>query len=123
MDSELLSIWEESERTWWIELLLRKCVESCSSDLPPARLREKKEAFDAVMGVLGVFVLVRRGGVLFPSETEGSCKAATLAAVGVLNGRRLRGGSRKGRKFFFFTGVVFCCSTSDIDPAGPYFRD
>jgi hypothetical protein len=35
--------------------------------------REKKEAFDAVIGVLGVLVFtLRGGGVTCPSENEGS---------------------------------------------------
>lgn len=51
------------------------------------------------MGVLGVFAFERfGGGVMFPSSVseDGSWKAAILAAVEVLRGKRLRGGRRKG---------------------------
>jgi hypothetical protein len=46
----------------------------------------------------------------------GSPKAAILAAVGVLKGRRFNGGKRKGCRFFFFVGVAFAfCSMSDSE--------
>lgn len=105
-DSELLPIWDEdSDRKWWTELLLLILWSGLSSVL----FREKNEAFDAVIGELGVFALARRGGgVTCPSENDGSWSAAILAAVGVLSGSTFNGGSLKGCKFFFleFTGVV-----------------
>lgn len=67
-------------------------------------------AFEAVIGVLGVLAAVRVGGVIWPSDEDGSCNAAILAAVGVLKGRRFNGGNLSGCKFFFLVGVVvaFC---------------
>jgi len=109
-DSELLpSIWEDdSERRWWIELLLRILFD-CSI-LDSERFREKNEALDAVIGVLGVLVVTRRGGgVTWPSERVGSCRAAILLVVGVLNGSKFNGGSRSGCRFFFLTGVALFC--------------
>jgi hypothetical protein len=71
-------------------------------------LREKKDALDAVIGVVGVFVsTLRGGGVKFPSEKAGSCKAEIFAAVGVLKGSKFNGGRRSGCRFFFFVGVAF----------------
>lgn len=58
---------------------------------------EKKDVLDAVIGVLGVLVGLRGGGVTVPGAVAGSgFKAATLAAVGVLSGRRFNGGKRSG---------------------------
>lgn len=103
-----------------MELLLRKLF-ACSV-FESDRFREKKEAFDAVMGVLGVLVVTRRGGgVTWPSMRFGSCKAAIFEAVGVLSGNRFRGGSRSGCKFFFLTGWEFLCWSMSIFD-GAYFR-
>lgn len=95
-----------------------------SSAFSSCLLREKKDAFDAVIGVLGVLVLTRRGGgVTCPSENEGSCKAAILVVVGVLKGSRFRGGSRSGCKFFFFAVIaLFCWSRSELEVTEPYWR-
>ena len=60
------------------------------------RFLEKNEALDAVIGVLGVFVVRLGGGVIWPSTTLGSCNAAILVAVGVLSGNKFKGGNRRG---------------------------
>jgi hypothetical protein len=123
-DSKLLaSICDgDSERRWCAELLLRMCCESISA-FSSWRFRAKNEAFEAVIGVLGVVGTPRRGGgVVFPSTAVGSCKAAILAAVGVLKGSKFRGGSRRGCRFFL-TGVeLFCWSTSEFEPTGAWYR-
>jgi hypothetical protein len=67
--------------------------------VPSLSRLEKKLAFDAVIGVLGVFLPTRLGGgVISPSSAseEGSLRAATFVIVGVLSGRRLSGGKRRG---------------------------
>src|SRR6266699_6079749 len=65
------------------------------------RFLEKNELFDAVMGVVGVLAVCRAGaGLRFLSEDPCSCRAAILAAVGVLRGPRVMGGSRSGWRFF-----------------------
>ena len=99
------------------------CCRFCSA-LSSALFREKNEAFEAVIGVLGVLALTRRGGgVIWPSEKAGSCpNAAILAAVGVLKGSKFNGGSRSGCKFFFLTGVALFCWSSEFEAAGPYCR-
>lgn len=98
------------ERTWCIELLLRRFIGSACGSV---RFLEKKEAFEAVIGVLGVLVLtLRGGGVIMPSDGIGSGNAAILEAVGVLKGKRFNGGSRSGCKLFFLTWVVFRISDS-----------
>ena len=85
------------------------------------RFREKNEALDAVIGVLGVVGAPRRGGgVDFPSVDAG--KAAILAAVGVLRGNKFKGGSRKGCRFFFTGVALFCWSTSEFEPRGTWCR-
>lgn len=72
---------------------------------------EKKLAFDAVIGVLGVFVFgCLGGGVSVPWTVSWlPSNARILAAVGVLKGRRLSGGNRNGWRFFFATfAPPFC---------------
>jgi hypothetical protein len=66
-------------------------------------LREKKDVFEAVIGVLGVFALLRwLGGVSGRSLVAASFSFIVLifAAVGVLNGNKFRGGSRNGCRPF-----------------------
>jgi hypothetical protein len=52
---------EDSERIWYMELLLLAWERFCSA-LSSRRFREKKEAFEAVIGVLGVLAFTRLGG-------------------------------------------------------------
>lgn len=103
----------------FIELVLRmwlKLNSGCSS----FRSRdEKNEVLEAVMGVLGVFVLTRRGGgVKLPLARVESCdKAAIFAAVGVLSGSKFKGGRRSGcRVFLFDAGAEGFCSESVAAP-------
>lgn len=114
---------DDSERSRWIELLLRICARP-SSVLSSECLREKNETLEAVMGLLGVLALIwRGGGVTCPSENAGSWRASTFAAVGMLKGKRFRGGSRKGFKLFFLlTGVASCWSASGDEATGPGLR-
>lgn len=101
------------------------CPSSSAVLLSSRRLREeKKDDLEAVIGVLGVFALARRGGgVTCPFEANGSCNAAILLAVGVLRGSRFNGGSRKGWRFFFFAGAgCLCWSASEFEPKGLYWR-
>ena len=69
---------------------------------------EKKLAFDAVSGVVGVCRFPRLlGGVALPdSAMVRLCRAATLATVGVLRGNRLSGGSRRGWRFLLLAAGV-----------------
>jgi len=62
----------------------------------------KKVALDAVMGVLGVFIVLRAaGGVVVPSlDSFFELNALIFAAVGVLSGRRFNGGNLRVCKFF-----------------------
>jgi hypothetical protein len=57
---------------------------------------------DAVNGVLGVLAFILRGGgVVLPSEVEESLsKAAIFEVVGVLKGKRFKGGSLSGCRVF-----------------------
>lgn len=88
-----------SRRVWCIELLLLMVR---TSGLSSERVRLKNEPFDAVMGVVGVLRICRVGGGLrFLSVDTCSCKAAILAAVGVLRGPSVIGGSLNGCRFFF----------------------
>jgi hypothetical protein len=82
---------------------------------------EKKVAFEAVMGVLGVFIVVRRpGGV--PGRSSASdfaLNALIRAEVGVLKGSRFKGGNRNVCKFFLCFGWAFdfwSISTGRIEP-------
>lgn len=73
---------------------------------------EKKLAFEAVIGVLGVFMLILvAGGVEGGSavSTRESLNAFILAAVGVLKGKRFSGGSLAAGPFFAGFGCGFCC--------------
>lgn len=86
-----------------MELIARGCC-GRSSACSCARVLddEKNDALDAVIGVLGVLLGRLGGGVTIPdSEADSGLRAATLAAVGVLNGSNVKGGSRKDCKFFF----------------------
>lgn len=53
------------------------------------------------------------------STVDGSCNAAILAAVGVLKGRRLRGGRRRGCSLFLFVtgGALAVVSISRRGPS------
>ena len=86
----------------------------------------KKLAFEAVIGVLGVALWLHfGGGVEVPSSTSrGSCRALTLAIVGVLKGNKLRGGNRNGCRFFLLTLEirVGLDSPSDLSPTLLRFR-
>ena len=77
-----------------IELLLRIKLMSAFSSirrLPP------KVVLDAVIGVLGVLLnFLAEGGEFLPELICCSCNAAILAAVGLLRGWRVIGGSRMG---------------------------
>jgi hypothetical protein len=87
----------------WTVLLLRGFVFSGSLSRWP---REKKVAL-AVIGVVGVLATIRGGGVALPCLLlEWSLSAAIFAAVGVLRGPRLMGGSRRGARFFLVWPVT-----------------
>ena len=94
------------------ELLLRKCLWYSSWLV----CLEKKFAFDAVMGVLGVLLRARfGGGVTAPSSSsqDGAGKDDILLLKGVPSGSKLRGGSLIGCRFFLLdccTGGVLSCS-------------
>ena len=109
----MLSADGETGLTLWTELLL---LIFRASAFDSERCLEKKDAFEAVIGVLGVFVLtLRGGGVIMPSEATGAGIAAILEAVGVLRGNRFSGGRRSGCRFFFLTCCEFLCSTSPFE--------
>ena len=75
------------------------------------------------MGVLGVFVLCfRSGGVSGRDEDANvtSSKALILAAVGILSGKRFKGGSRSGWTFLFCGLVCVRCLGS---PSGWKVRE
>lgn len=94
-----------STRLWCTVLLLRSGGRSVLSS---CRCLEKKELFDAVMGVVGVFAMMRDGGGLrFLSECPCSCSAATLAAVVGLRGPTIRGGRLMPGGCFFVWALVF----------------
>jgi hypothetical protein len=113
-----------SDPASWVELVLLICkgVWIASSSLRSL----KKLAFEAVIGVLGVALWFHfGGGVEVPSSTlRGSCRALTLAIVGVLKGNKLRGGNRNGCKFFLLTLEVSdgLDSPSNLSPTLPRFR-
>ena len=98
-----------------VEVLLRAW--EASVGFSARCLDEKKEVFEAVIGVVGVLALIRAGGVCRPAFLGGSLlSCAIFAAVGVLNGKRFNGGRRSGCSCFF-CGVAFgFCSTSVFDP-------
>jgi hypothetical protein len=96
------------------ELLLRKCLWYSSWSLRP----EKKLAFDAVMGVLGVLAVRFGGGVTLRSSTsaDGAGKDDIRLLKGVPSGSKFNGGSLIGWRFFLLDGCtvgVLSCS----DPA------
>jgi hypothetical protein len=98
-----------SNRRGWIELLLLKDGNSAFSS---TRFLEKKELFEAVIGVVGVFgICLERGGLMFRSGCGCfcSCRAAILAAVGVLRGPTVIGGNRRGNSF-----VLVCDTPIDL---------
>ena len=80
---------------------------------PALLFLEKKLALDAVIGVLGVFMVLRTpGGVDGWSWTSilESLNALIFAAVGVLKGNTFNGGSRNACLSLFLIGLgcVFC---------------
>lgn len=83
------------------ELLLRRCL--LYSYWSCWLLLEKKLAFDAVIGVLGVLLVARFGGgvMLRPSTSaEGAGNEDIRLLKGVPSGNRFNGGSLMGCKFF-----------------------
>lgn len=94
------------------ELLLLRCWMSLLSsgrDL-------KNMPFDAVMGVVGVFGICLAGvGETFLSDEACSCSAAILAAVGVLSGPSVMGGSRRGCRVFLDCDGMALVSRSSLD--------
>lgn len=80
---------------------------------------EKKFAFDAVMGVLGVLLRARfGGGVTAPSSRspDGAGKDDILLLNGVPSGSRLSGGSLIGCRFF----LLDCCTVGVLSCSGPF---
>jgi hypothetical protein len=72
---------------------------------------KKNEAFEAVIGVLGVVGTSRRGGgvqACISFLPDVSFKASIFAAIGVLSGRRLNGGNFRGWRPFLarFAGCL-----------------
>lgn len=86
--------------------MLLRIVGASSAFLCPL---EKKLALDAVIGVLGVFILLRvPGGVAGRSPASGLlCRDLILADVGVLRGSRFSGGSRRVCNAFLL--ALLCC--------------
>lgn len=78
-------------------LLLRKLGKS---DLSSCLFLEKKELFDAVMGVVGVLAMMREGGGLRFRSGPFWPKAAIFAVVDGFSGPTVIGGSRTGGGFF-----------------------
>jgi hypothetical protein len=81
-------------------------------------LLEKKLAFEAVMGVLGVLLVARfGGGVRFLSSTsaDGAGKEEMRLLNGVPSGSRFRGGSLIGWRFF----LVDCCTVGVLSGSEP----
>jgi hypothetical protein len=79
---------------------------------------EKKLAFEAVIGVLGVFILLRiPGGVAGGSPISGlTLRDRILAEVGVLRGSRFNGGSRRVCSAFLL--ALDCCCDCFTGPGG-----
>ena len=95
-----------ARRAPWMELLLRR---GGSSIVSSYRLLAKKELFDAVMGVVGVFGSVRDAGGLRARCDE--VWLPTLDVAGKFKGPMLRGGSRSGSSCRF-DFVVFSSSVA-----------
>jgi len=80
------------------------------------RVLEKKEPFDAVMGVVGVFEsCLAGGGERFLSDEPCSWSAAILAAVGVLSGPNVIGGSLNGCNVFLVCAATGFDSISNLE--------
>jgi hypothetical protein len=95
------------------ELLLLRCWTSLRSS---GRGLEKKVPFEAVMGVVGVFeICLAGGGERFLSDRPCSWSAAILAAVGVLNGPSVMGGSLSGCSVFLDCGATGFVSISNLE--------
>lgn len=112
-----------SRRMWCTELLLLSWM-LIGSVLSSSLCREKKELFDAVIGVEGVFAIcLDRGGLECRSAEPCSFKAAILAAVGVARGPRFSGGSCRGCRFFLEDApLAACLSTSSFETGFTDFR-
>lgn len=79
---------------------------------------EKKEAFDAVIGVLGVLFTVRfGGGVKLPllTSAEGTGKEEMRSLNVVPSGNKFKGGSLIGWRFF----LLECCTTGALSGSDP----
>jgi hypothetical protein len=85
-----------------IVLLLRRVLKSILSS---GRFLEKKLLFDAVIGVVGVLIICRAGGLILRSDELCPCRAAIFSTVGALKGPRAIGGRRNGCRLF---PVPFC---------------
>lgn len=91
------------ELTTKCDVLLLACVKGIPTS--SSSRAWKKLAFEAVIGVLGVFGIICAEGVwaLRAPSSSRSFSASILVAIGVPRGSRLRGGSFKGCRFFFET--------------------
>jgi hypothetical protein len=102
-----------SRRPRCMELLLRS---RAASDASSTSFSEKKLLFEAVMGVVGVFVAcLARDGLAFLSDDPCSCMAAIFTAVGVPSRPSVIGGRRDGSRFFLDWGADGFLSRSDLD--------
>ena len=110
-------------RRWCTELLLLSWM-LIGSVLSSSLLREKKELFDAVIGVEGVFAIcLDRGGLECRSAEPCSFNAAILAAVGVAKGPKFSGGSCSGCRFFLEDDPPpACLSDSSFETGFTDFR-
>jgi len=75
---------------------------------------------EAVIGVVGVLGIVLVGGgetlsLSLSDEAACSWSAAILAAVGVLRGFSVRGGSRRGCRVFLAGAAIGLVSKSSLD--------
>lgn len=111
-----------SLRVGWIELVLLIVGRSVFA----GRFREKNAVFDAVIGVVGVFgIIFDGGGLRFRSAWSCFCeRAAIFAAVGVLKGPTVIGGSCNGWRFLrdwadavapdlVLASPSYCCGWND----------
>jgi hypothetical protein len=95
-----------SRRSRYTEVLLLRCW----TFVPSSGRLPKNVPFEAVMGVVGVFAIcLDGGGERFLSDRPCSWSAAILAAVGVLNGPSVIGGSRNGCRVFLDCCCCCCC--------------